>query len=175
MKLSPGWGWQLIRLKFLKNIYLYISLGIPLTFMNVTKPPTPFPITICITENVHDTSSAILFIFFSKQSINKWGTQSTLSNVLYFLTFRKGGRECGAKGKGVELIRHPFLIVTVLPALVYRRVGCLRDTLDRLHHAWDAVWVWRGRRDLLLLFVLSLGPRLDSHDILFLAQETRRR
>lgn len=116
----------------------------------------------------------IIYIF-SKQSINKWGTQSTLSNVLYLLTFRKGGSECGAKGKGVELIRHPFLIVTVLPALVYRRVGCLRDTLDRLHHAWDAVWVWRGRRDLLLLFVLSLGPRLDSHDILFLAQETRRR
>lgn len=78
--------------------------------------------------------------FFFKQSINKCrGTQSTLSNVLYLLTFRKGGSECGAKGKGVELIRHPFLIVTVLPALVYRRVGCLRDTLDRLHHAWDAV------------------------------------
>lgn len=144
--------------------------------MNVTITPPPVSY-----NNMHYwkcswyTSSAVLFIFFFKQSINKWGTQSTLSNVLYLLTFRKGGSECGAKEKGVELIRHPFLIVTVLPALVYRRVGCLRDTLDRLHHAWDAVWVWRGRRDLLLLFVLSLGPRLDSHDILFLAQETRRR
>lgn len=53
-----------------------------------------------------------------------------MSNILYLPTFRKGGSECGAKGKGVELIRHPFLIVTVLPALVYTDVSVVWETLQ---------------------------------------------